>query len=79
MKNELHKDERFLGCCAVYSDRSFPTFALMMKDASTPETSVNFYQTARRYIPEDNHRQVFLRSQMRCNFWQLTDKYDTDK
>jgi hypothetical protein len=31
--------------------------ALMMEAASTSETSVNFYQTARRNIPEDSHLQ----------------------
>jgi hypothetical protein len=29
--------------------------ALMMKEASTSETSVNFYQTTRRNNPEDSH------------------------
>jgi hypothetical protein len=29
--------------------------ALMMTAASTPETSVNFYQATRRYNPEDSH------------------------
>jgi hypothetical protein len=29
--------------------------ALMMETARTSETSVNFYQTTRRYNPEDNH------------------------
>jgi hypothetical protein len=29
--------------------------ALMMKAASTYETSVNFYQTTRRNNPEDSH------------------------
>jgi hypothetical protein len=29
--------------------------ALMMEIASTSETSVNFYQTTRRYNPEDSH------------------------
>jgi hypothetical protein len=29
--------------------------ALMMEAASTSETSANFYQTARRYNPEDSH------------------------
>jgi hypothetical protein len=29
--------------------------ALMMEAASTSETSVNFYQTTRRNIPEDSH------------------------
>jgi hypothetical protein len=27
----------------------------MMEAASTSETSVNFYQTTRRYNPEDSH------------------------
>jgi hypothetical protein len=29
--------------------------ALMMKAARTSETLVNFYQTTRRYNPEDSH------------------------
>jgi hypothetical protein len=29
--------------------------ALMMEAARTSETLVNFYQTARRYNPEDSH------------------------
>jgi hypothetical protein len=29
--------------------------ALMMEAARTSETLVNFYQTTRRYNPEDNH------------------------
>jgi hypothetical protein len=28
---------------------------LMMEEASTSETSVNFYETRRRRIPEDSH------------------------
>jgi hypothetical protein len=31
--------------------------ALMMEAARTSETLVNFYQTARRYNPEDSHLQ----------------------
>jgi hypothetical protein len=31
--------------------------ALKMKAARTSETSVNFYQTTRRNIPEDSHLQ----------------------
>jgi hypothetical protein len=34
--------------------------ALMMKAASTSETSVNFYQTTRRNNPEDSHLYFFL-------------------
>jgi hypothetical protein len=37
--------------------------ALMMEAARTSETLVNFYQTARRYNPEDSH----LRSRRREN------------
>jgi hypothetical protein len=29
--------------------------ALLMEAVCTPETLVNFYQTARRSIPEDSH------------------------
>jgi hypothetical protein len=32
--------------------------ALMMEAASTSETSVNFYKTTRRNIPEDSHIHV---------------------
>jgi hypothetical protein len=32
-------------------------FTLMMEAADTSETSINFYQTTRRSIPEDNHLQ----------------------
>jgi hypothetical protein len=32
--------------------------ALMAEVVSTPETQVNFYETARRNIPEDSHLHV---------------------
>jgi hypothetical protein len=38
--------------------------SLMMKAASTSKTLVNFYQTTRRYNPEDSH----LRTHQRENF-----------
>jgi hypothetical protein len=34
--------------------------ALMMKAISTSETSVNFYRTTRRNIPEDSHLHAVL-------------------
>jgi hypothetical protein len=37
----------------VYYGRNLPV-ALMMEAARTSETSVNFYQTTRRYNPEDS-------------------------
>jgi hypothetical protein len=36
--------------CAMQFHRNWPMF-----EKSTAETSVNFYQTARRNIPEDSH------------------------
>jgi hypothetical protein len=33
----------------------FSRIALMMEAARSSETLVNFYQTARGYIPEDSH------------------------
>jgi hypothetical protein len=38
--------------------------ALMMEAASTSETSVNLYQSTRRYNPEDSH----IHSHRRENF-----------
>jgi hypothetical protein len=47
--------------------------ALMMEAASTSETSVNFYQTARRNNPEDSHlhtrRRENLKSRFLTCFW----------
>jgi hypothetical protein len=36
-----------------------PLVALMMDAVSTSETSINFYQTTRRNIPEDRYLQEF--------------------
>jgi hypothetical protein len=35
-----------------------PAAALMMEAASTSETFVNFYETTRRYNPEDSHLHI---------------------
>jgi hypothetical protein len=42
-------------CSLVVVYRRFRSIALIMAVASTSETSVNFYQTTRRNIPEYNH------------------------
>jgi hypothetical protein len=39
-----------LGCCVVLL-----ISALMMEEVSRSETSVNFYDIARRDVPEDSH------------------------
>jgi hypothetical protein len=47
-----------VGRCRVFVLRKRETFmqiALMMEAASTSETSINFYHTTRRSIPEDSH------------------------
>jgi hypothetical protein len=40
--------------------------ALIMDAARTSETLVNFYQTTRRYNPEDSHLQIYY-----CTYIQL--------
>jgi hypothetical protein len=45
--------QRFRGHCCLHH-------ALMMHVARTSETLVNFYQTTRRYNPEDSHLQTIL-------------------
>jgi hypothetical protein len=45
------EDGCLLGCSAVKSG----LIALMMETARTSEMLVNFYQTTRRYNPEDSH------------------------
>jgi hypothetical protein len=39
--------------------------ALMMEAARISETLVNFYQTTRRYNPEDNHLRTHRRENLR--------------
>jgi hypothetical protein len=43
--------------CEILTDVSeeLRAIALMMEAVSSSETSVNFYQTTRRNIPEDSH------------------------
>jgi hypothetical protein len=41
--------------------------ALMMEAVSTSETSVNFYQTIQRNIPEDNHLHTRRRENLRSH------------
>jgi hypothetical protein len=49
----INEDGCLLGCSAVQSGRSSPTF--QVEAASTSESLVNFYQTTRRYKPEESH------------------------
>jgi predicted transcriptional regulator len=39
----------------LFAAFGYSNFKLMMEAASTSDTSVNFYQTIRRYNPEDSH------------------------
>jgi hypothetical protein len=45
---------RFRGPCCLHRQGD-AIIALMMEAARTSETLVNFYQTTRRYNPEDSH------------------------
>jgi hypothetical protein len=42
-------------------------FVLMMEAARTSETSLNFYQTTRRYNPEDSHLHTRRRENLKSN------------
>jgi hypothetical protein len=48
-------DRRDACCLHHQGDDGLVIIALMMDAANTSETSVNFYQTTRRNIPEDCH------------------------
>jgi hypothetical protein len=47
--------------------RDIALIALMMEAARTSETSVNFYQTARRYNPEDSHLRTHRRENLKSD------------
>jgi hypothetical protein len=50
----MNEDGCLLGC-----------IALMMEAARTSETLVNFYQTTRRYNPEDSHLRTHRRENLK--------------
>jgi hypothetical protein len=45
--------------------------ALMMEAARTSETLVNFYQTTRRYNPEDSHLRTHRRENLKSYIWRI--------
>jgi hypothetical protein len=52
--------------------------ALMMEAARTSETLVNFYQTTRRYNPEDSHLRTHRReksTETRCVFSEVRSEF----
>jgi hypothetical protein len=49
------------GCLVEVRDR------LMMETVGTSETSVNFYQTTRRNIPEDSHLHTRRRENLKSH------------
>jgi hypothetical protein len=56
-KEETNEDGCLLGCGVE--------IALMMEAAGTSETSVNFYQTTRRYNPKDSHLRTHRRENLK--------------
>jgi hypothetical protein len=54
------EDDCLLGCCAIIT-----AITLIMEAASTSETSVNFYQTVWRNIPEDSHLHTYSRENLK--------------
>jgi hypothetical protein len=66
-----HGGENEDGC--PLSSGQWVLIALMMEAVRTSETLVNFYQTTRRYNPDDshlrNHRRENLKSYLKCNYF----------
>jgi hypothetical protein len=50
---------------ANFSNIHYTKIALMMEAARTSETLVNFYQTTRRYNPEDSHLRHHRREKLK--------------
>jgi hypothetical protein len=50
----------------VVAPCSLVVIALMMEAARTTETLVNFYQTTRRYNPEDSHLRTHHRENLKA-------------
>jgi hypothetical protein len=48
-----------------------------MEASNTSETSVNFYQTTRRNIPEDNHLRTRRRENLKSRLRYVTSVVDT--
>jgi hypothetical protein len=58
--------QRFRGpCCLHHQGDEY--FALKMEIARTSETSVNFYQTTRRYNQEDSHLRIHRRENLKSH------------
>jgi hypothetical protein len=52
------------------------TIALIMEAASTPKTSVNFYQTIRRNNPEDSHLHTRRRENLKYQIIQCLSYFN---
>jgi hypothetical protein len=56
--------QRFRGPCCLHHQEDL-LIALMMEAARTSETLENFYQTTRRYNPEDSHLRTHRRENLK--------------
>jgi hypothetical protein len=50
--------------------------AMMMEAVGTSETSVNFYQTTRRNIPEDSHLHTRRRENLKSHLVQTKPQHE---
>jgi hypothetical protein len=56
-------------CNLVEADRRFRSVYLLHQAVCTSETSVNFNETTRRYIPDDYHLHTGIREKLKCNIF----------
>jgi hypothetical protein len=61
------EDGCLLGCCAVLSGRTLPTFHRCLLPPSSRWRVLNFYQTTRRNDPEDSHLHARRRENLNCH------------
>jgi hypothetical protein len=61
----------FAPCSLVKFDRRFGAIALMIETVYTSETSVKFYQTSRRNIPEDSHLHTRRRENLKSHIFRF--------
>jgi hypothetical protein len=60
--------QRFTGLCCLHHQgdlKRWHLITLMMEAARASETLVNFYQTTRRYNPEDSHLRTHRRENIK--------------
>jgi hypothetical protein len=68
---------KFTDVLDVLTSSIIRAIALMMEAVHTSETSVSFYKTTRRNIPEDGHLHTRLRENLKSQQGRISPMYAT--